>query len=62
MNEYIFTFGFNQKHEGRYHVVRANSRDEARDIMVMRFGTEWSMQYDSREDAGVERWGLKEIK
>lgn len=60
--EYIFTFGCGQLHENGYHAIKAESRSVARKIMIGRFGIKWSMQYDSREQAGVDRWQLKEIK
>lgn len=62
MKEYIFTFGFGQKYQGCFYVVEAKDADEARDTMINRFGTQWSMQYDSRDAAGVEKFNLKEIK
>lgn len=60
--EFIFTFGFGQRHQNGYHVIKARSSMDAREEMHRRFGKEWSMMYDSREEAGVERWGLREIK
>lgn len=62
MREYIFTFGFGQKHQGGYHAIEAQSADEARDIMMERFGNKWAFQYTSREAAGVEEHGLFEVK
>ena len=62
MKEYYFTFGFNQPHEGCYHIIKANSSNEARAEMFSKFGTKWSMQYNSAEEAGVVRYNLKEIK
>ena len=46
LNEYIFTFGFNQ----------------ARSIMHWLYDTKWGFQYDSREGAGVTRFELKEVE
>lgn len=34
----------------------------SREEMLRRHGRQWSMQYASREEAGVERWGLTELK
>lgn len=62
MEEHIFTFGFGQKYQGCYHVIKASSSDAARKQMNDKFGSQWSMQYDSRDAAGVERFNLKEIK
>ncbi len=61
MREFIFTFGCGQPHEGCYTVIQAETRGEAREEMFRRFGQKWSMQYDLREDAGVERFSLREI-
>jgi len=60
--EYVFTFGFGQPHENCYHVIKANHWEEARMKMFERFGNKWSMQYESKEQAGVYKFGLKEIK
>jgi len=62
MKEFIFTFGFGQVHQGGFYAIKAENASEAREIMVRRFGLKWSMQYDSREKAGVDRFNLKEIK
>lgn len=62
MKEFVFTFGFEQPHENGYHVIKATHWGEARLKMCERFGTKWSMQYESREAAGVERFNLKEVK
>lgn len=62
MNEFIFTFGFGQKHENGFHAIRAENWGEARRIMFDRFGAKWSMQYESRDRAGVDRYRLKEIE
>ena len=70
-NEYIFTFGFGHQLEGRFFVIQAESAKEAkeakeaRDYMFKIFGSKWSMQYDApnaREKAGVEKFGLLEVK
>lgn len=62
MKKWYFTFGFGQLHEGGYHVIETKNSEDARDEMFKRFGTKWSMQYDSAEEAGVERFNLREIK
>lgn len=68
MSEYIFTFGFAHEHPDTgeplrncYVVIRANTSEEAREQMFARFGRKWSMQYRSREAAGVEKYHLREI-
>lgn len=65
MNEYIFTFGAGQEHENGFYVIKADSSHAARDRMFEVFGSKWSMQYDApnaREKAGVDRWGMHEVK
>lgn len=62
MTEYIFTFGAGQEYENGYHAIEAEDWEKAREIMVGRFGVKWSMQYNSRERAGVDRFNLREIK
>jgi hypothetical protein len=61
MSQHYFTFGFGQQHENGYHVVEADSDEEARRIMCTRFGNEWAFQYSSREAAGVDMFGLYEV-
>lgn len=62
MKKFYFTFGFGQQHENGYHVIEAKNSEEARREMFRKFGTKWSMQYDSAEEAGVEEFNLREIK
>ena len=59
--DFYFTFGFGQPHENCYHVISAETSNEARELMVMRFGSKWAFQYESAEKAGVERFNLKRI-
>ena len=58
---WIFTFGFNQKHEGYYCII-FGSYENARDRMVEKFGDKWAFQYPSKEAAGVKEFNLKELK
>ena len=58
---WYFTFGCGQEHAGCY-VRLYGTCESTRDEMFNRFGRQWSMQYKSAKDAGVERWGLREIK
>ena len=53
---WFFTFGCGQQHAGKY-VQIFGTYASARDLMVEEFGGKWSMQYDSAEEAGVEKWG-----
>ena len=62
MNKYYFTFGSGQPHENCYHVIKFDSPKSARCLMFERFGRKWAMMYTSAEEAGVEQFGLKEIK
>ena len=59
--DWCFTFGFGQKHEGHYHIIRGG-REQTKKIMFERFGNKWGFQYSSTEAAGVKRYGLKELK
>lgn len=58
--DYYFTFGCGQAHPNGYVKIRGTF-NSARDVMFDRFGPKWSMQYDSAQAAGVERWNLKEV-
>jgi len=62
MGKYYFTFGFGQVHQGCYHVIEARTRAEARADMFRKFGNNWSMMYDTAEQAGVKKYGLREVK
>jgi hypothetical protein len=59
--DWIFTFGCGQAYAGRYCVIHGTF-DAAREEMFNRFGSRWSMQYRTKEDAGVETYNLKELK
>ena len=61
MSKHFFTFGFGQKHEHGYHVIEAEDVGKAETEMVHRFGSKWSMHYNSAEEAGVEEYGLHEV-
>ncbi len=59
--DWIFTFGMGQPHAG--HFVRIfGTMDTAREEMVRRFSTKWSMMYGSEDAAGVSKYNLKELK
>jgi len=67
MKKFYFTFGFGQRYQNCYHIIEAETAEAARDLMVRKFGKEWSMQYNEDEwfENGVsqaEKWNLKEIK
>jgi hypothetical protein len=59
--DWYFTFGCGQAYAGHYHKIYGTF-EFAREKMFHRFGAKWSMQYKSAEDAGVERFNLKEVK
>lgn len=63
MKEFIFTFCLDGPPYpgGCFTAVKAPSYNEARELMVKAFGTSWAFQYESREEAGVDRFGLREI-
>jgi hypothetical protein len=58
---WYFTFGHGQPHFGYYHVIHGTCAETSAE-MTRRFGGVWSMQYASREAAGVDEWSLKELK
>jgi hypothetical protein len=59
--DWVFTFGSNHAHANCYHIIRG-THDEARKKMFHRFGQKWAMQYENKEQAGVDFFNLKEIK
>lgn len=59
--DWFFTFGCGQAHPNGYVKIRGTFGG-ARDAMFERFGAKRSMQYESAEAAGVERWNLTEVK
>jgi hypothetical protein len=58
--DWYFTFGFGHAHPMGYSVIHGTFYT-ARAEMVRRWGQKWSMQYDSAEAAGVQRFGLHEV-
>jgi len=68
MSEWIFTFGTNHVHPvtgeslgRRFVAIKAADAATARVEMFAAFGPKWAMEYASRENAGVERFGLVEL-
>jgi hypothetical protein len=65
---HYFTFGFGQVHQNCFHIITTPSPRVARELMVAKFGSKWSMQYsesewfDSAGQSQQERYGLHEIK
>jgi len=64
--DWFFTFGSGHELDGeslgRAFVRIHGTAREARRRMVARFGQKWSHQYASEEEAGVQRFGLIELK
>ena len=60
--KFYCTFGNGHPNRNCYIVIEAHNVVDAGLKMHERFGKQWSMIYDSAEAAGVEQWGLKEIK
>ena len=62
---WYFTFGAGHKlgneSLGERFIALHGTSAEARNLMHELFGIRWSMQYRSAEDAGVERYSLREI-
>ena len=59
--DWVFTFGRGQPYADYYHVI-FGTYEFAREQMVKRFGRQWSMQYATKEEAGVEEFHLRELK
>lgn len=59
--DWYFTFGWGQRYQNCYTVIKG-TQESARQEMTRRYGNQWSMQYLTAEEAGVEEYGLKEIK
>lgn len=57
---WYFTFGAGHDQAGRYVKLHGTFAD-ARLRMVELFGTRWSQQYPSAEEAGVAQFGLVEL-
>ena len=61
MKTFYFTFGCGQPHENHYARIEAEDSGAARREMFRRFGSRWSMMYDTPNDAGVDEYGLIEV-
>jgi hypothetical protein len=66
--DWIFTFGFGHTNPEtgeslaqRYVTVLDADVNKSREIMYRHFGNKWSMQYPTKEAAGVEKYGLTEL-
>lgn len=61
MKDYIFTFGYGTNLAGCFVRIPAESSEEARTKMFDHYGPRWAFQYDSEEQAGVQRYNLTEV-
>ena len=62
MHKYVFTFGYGQRYKGMFYEIVAEDSEAARVEMFRLFGDKWAMQYNSREEAGVEQFNLRQLK
>lgn len=61
VRDWIFTFGVNDP--AGHHFVRIHGTfHSAREEMVRRYERKWAFQYESEEAAGVDRFGLTELR
>lgn len=64
---WIFTFGFGHAHPetgeslANCFVEIEGDIDSTREVMEAHFGNKWAFQYPTRQQAGVEKFKLKEI-
>ncbi len=61
---YYFTFNVGQEYAGCYVVVKADSSNDAIQMMYDNFDHNWARQYEpaeSMEEAGVQEYNLKKI-
>lgn len=59
--DWIFTFCSDSYHANDYIIIHG-TWESARCEMIKCFGTYWGFQYETKEDAGVDKYHLKEIK
>jgi len=57
---WIFTFGFSHKYPNSYIIIYGTEKS-SRDKMMQMFGREWAFQYETKEQAGVEKFNLNEV-
>jgi len=58
--DWVFTFGVSSKYGGRFVEIHGTWID-ARCEMFRAFGRYWAFQYSSREEAGVDKYGLEKM-
>ena len=54
-----FTFGGSSAFNNSYVVIKAESEERCREVMVQHFGLKWAFMYSSPADAGAEKFDLK---
>ncbi len=59
--DWIFTFGYDSPF-GQCYIVIYGTYESAREKMFEKFSKKWAYQYESKEAAGVDSFGLTEIK
>lgn len=62
MQEFIFTFTQISPLKDHYFVIVAENEGLARAEMFDTFGSKWAFCYKSREEAGVSKFNLQELK
>jgi hypothetical protein len=60
IKDWYFTFGLNKPNAGHY-IKISGTFNSSREEMFKRFGRLWSMQYDTLEKVGVEKYNLREL-
>ena len=68
MSEFIFTFGFShtdpvtgESRSRKFARIEADDYESARQKMNATFGRQWAFEYESEDEAGVQKWGLTEV-
>jgi hypothetical protein len=61
IKEWVFTFGCGHPIFRGCYIKVFGTYQDARSSVVETFGTNWAFQYKSEEEAGVEKYHLKEI-
>ncbi len=60
--DWYFTFGCGQNPGLGYYVKIYGTATSAREEMVKRYGQKFAFQYGSADEAGVDKYNLKEVK
>jgi len=68
LSEFIFTFGFGhtdpttgESRAKKFARIQADDYEQARIQMNDTYGRQWAFEYESEEEAGVQRHGLTEV-